>query len=406
MSALMTHLKHFISTNAAIDELNDCEEAMRLAIFYKRNQLDEQYFQNAIKKAQSLLRKEGKQDAVYYYNEYKLAQIIYTFQSSRNNRAGDLNLTQVLEYLDYFYLLSKFEYSGLTLMQNKYSNFQWTEIIPVETCLQPIVRKNNYFGHTQIALNSLSIDMVNGYTDSHSAFFEFVRLLDSNIHELPEGMRKNLAAFARNYCTQQYNSGDDSFLPILFQMYQDHLKLGLLFHEGGVHFSTLINIGNTGLRLKAFDWVKGFFEAYKDKIIGTPFPNDYYQFCMANYHLHVQAYDKAMGLVNSGFQDPYIELSARRLEIKIYYEIEEMSLLDAKINNFGRTLSYFKTEKNQSVPASILQMNNAFLNVLRRILLPKTLGNPKRIAKLRQYFEKLPSVAEREWLQEKLAELK
>ncbi|MBK6995136.1 MAG: hypothetical protein IPH31_09485 [Lewinellaceae bacterium] len=50
-------------------------------------------------------------------------------------------------------------------------------------------------------------------------------------------------------------------------------------------------------------------------------------------------------------------------------------------------------------------MNNAFIDMLRRMTASGMHGNPARAEKLRKQLDETPSVAERMWLQEQLGRL-
>lgn len=87
------------------------------------------------------------------------------------------------------------------------------------------------------------------------------------------------------------------------------------------------------------------------------------------------------------------------LEIQVLYE-QDSPLLDARLD--AAKIFIFREKK---IPAEKKLLLNNFLDMLKQILNPKTLGNRKRIEKLKEKIQALNGVAEHDWLTEKLNKL-
>lgn len=93
------------------------------------------------------------------------------------------------------------------------------------------------------------------------------------------------------------------------------------------------------------------------------------------------------------------EVSSKVLEIQVLYE-QDSPLLDARLD--AAKIFIFREKK---IPAEKKLLLNNFLDMLKQILNPKTLGNRKRIEKLKEKIQALNGVAEHDWLTEKLNKL-
>ena len=110
---------------------------------------------------------------------------------------------------------------------------------------------------------------------------------------------------------------------------------------------------------------------------------------------------EALDYLDDYYENLYYRLTARRLEIMIYYE-EQSVLLAPKLEAFKVYL--FRLSKKE-IPDKPKAMNNNFIDLLRQIIHPSTLGNEKRIQRLLKKIVVTERLAEREWLTAKLEAL-
>ena len=91
------------------------------------------------------------------------------------------------------------------------------------------------------------------------------------------------------------------------------------------------------------------------------------------------------------------------MELKILFEQREVDFLDSKVSAFK---AYISRTSPELISSQFKKMNFNFANFLAQINHPKTLHDHKRQGKIEQKIHATESVAEREWLLEKLEELK
>ena len=105
----------------------------------------------------------------------------------------------------------------------------------------------------------------------------------------------------------------------------------------------------------------------------------------------------------SGYEDDtYYKIASKRLEIMVYYEMRS-PILESKMTAFK---VYLFRVSHKLLPDLAQQGNNNFIDILKQIYNPLTLGNDNRIDKLILKINQKRGIVEREWLLQKLEELR
>ncbi len=226
--------------------------------------------------------------------------------------------------------------------------------------------------------------------------------LQRNMNRLPRNVSRTLFTYLRNHCTWRYNHGETAYAPLLMALFKSGLESGLLFDDGKqIQAATLLNMVQTGLVCREYDWVKSALDYCRNRVTGVPNAGEFLNYNFANYHYHLGEYEKALDLLRDSSDNLFSGLMARKLELKIYYETDS-PLLDSKIDSFK--LFIFRQGKKNLAP-NVFQMNNAFIDLLRRMISTGISGNSERVQKLRKQLDETALVAERVWLQEQMRRL-
>lgn len=398
MSSFLKLLRKFIAVEYS--ENGDFHNSLALVKFYRINNWEVR-FNAELKKVQKTQEKYPYKDKEYYFKQFLIEKERYKFEELYNQRKGDLNLSGVLKNLDIFYLLTKLEFANVMHYQGKFGVFEIEELVSIKEGVQRQIRENQYYGILlmEVLDRALTLVLEEG-RDLYDVFFDFRQLLKNNEQFIPTDLFRYFQTCCRNFCTAQYNKGDNRYLSILFDLYQKHLKSGYLYiHENCITPSILMNVTNVGLKSKEYDWVKSFLDSHKERIVGTSNPLEVYNINLANYYFHVKNYDKAWQLLENNYEDIYYKLKAKRMEIKIFFEQSNFDLMDARINAFKVFLS---RARKDLISESIRDMNFAFINMIVRINNTNTYQNEERIRKLKTEIKIKKAIAEREWLLDKL----
>ena len=236
--------------------------------------------------------------------------------------------------------------------------------------------------------------------DSKHWFGQLREAMRRHFHQYPKTEMRDIYLLAVNYCIRQINTrrqGDEQtyFLRQVFDLYTEGLDQEVFLENGALSRFTYKNIANAGLGLKAFDWVEGFLHQYKDKV-EAPHRESAYLFNLASLWFRKPDYGRALDLLTRAeFDDVLHNLDARRMLLRIYYDLGEFTALDSLLSSFA---IFLRRRKD----VGYLRQN--YLNLIRltKKLLQIPVGEKEARAKLRKEIEDTKAVAEREWLLQKL----
>ncbi|MAT53438.1 MAG: hypothetical protein CMN32_03080 [Saprospirales bacterium] len=151
--------------------------------------------------------------------------------------------------------------------------------------------------------------------------------------------------YLQNFCIEQINKGNGSFLEELFRLYMVQLEERLFFEGGYLPQWHYKNIVTTGLRLGQTDWVRKFIEEYRQHL-NPEVADNAYRYNLAAWYYHQGQPQEVMGLL---FQVEYTDLrynlDAKSLLLRTYYDLEEEEALLALTDAFRQ---YLKRNKKMS----------------------------------------------------------
>ncbi|TAK50473.1 MAG: hypothetical protein EPO28_00275 [Saprospiraceae bacterium] len=405
LAKVMTSLHKLVKQYIAYSYMNsedEFQQELALARFYRENQWEER-FQSSIQKLEKIISEITDRGEEYYWKQYLLHQQVHLNENYRNQRKGDLDLPAVIQNLDYFYLLSKLKYQGIFEHQKKFVKLEFIEPVSSEylkkACVADIITRLPMFACYE-QISSLLHEEEDNIDEAIGRYRE---LLKKHKNIIPTDELRHFQSFLSTFCTAQVNSGKPAYLQVLFELYKERLEMGTLYEKGGLLASTFLNIVMVGSRIGQFDWVEGFLKSHKGRIIGTDYPEAVYNFNQACYFFYRGNYDEAWSLIEGNYEDIFYKLAAKRMEIKILYEQENYDLMDARINSFKVFISR-STSRIHS--GEIKAAHNAFISAVQQILSPATLSNARRIEKIERKILEHQHIAEREWLLEKVSQLK
>lgn len=405
MTNSMTLLKSYISfTHYIGKEIND---NLALSAFYRRKKQGKFFEANkrGLDRINELVEKPQSDD---FLNQFFIVKEVFNFKLENNTRRESLNLPETIFALDTFYLIERLELILISFVQNQFTPFDITSNTSTIDFVLALANHNAYKDNIiiQLFIKAIQLQIETNQEDTDVIFEDFIAIIEEN-SQISFKLLTLFSTIARNYCVKQYSIGRNEFLLILFNLFKKHLKSGVLFLEGKITASVVQNISIIAIRLKKYDFVHQFLIEHKDKITGTNQPDLIWQYNYALYYLEIGDYQTAYkNLPNYlDFEDNYYILAARRLEIKILYHTEENSRYDTLGNKLDAFKNYlFESNKNKRISELVFNMNNDFVDLLKQIR-STIRKDHARIEKLKEKYQNTPSIAEREWLWEKLEQL-
>ena len=358
--------------------------------------------QQKLEKAERAFTERSDRQLEYFNDGRLLAEARIKAQATQSPAEITHYLYQQEDYLDAWYLLAKLEQAV------------WKEAQRIQT-KTPRQHVRLSMENLQDAIDALDKDdypvhvlyrtawyFLRDYPKTAlQSYYQLQQAIQRYGHLIASEKRKALQTLLRIFTTSNYNQGKRDYLELALQLYQQDLDAGDLYFDGKIHSQTLLNLVVLGLRSGAFDWVEHFLNAHEDKVWEEVHALPIIRLNRALLAFYRGELAEALDYLDDYYENLYYRLTARRLEIMIYYE-EQSVLLAPKLEAFKVYL--FRLSKKE-IPDKPKAMNNNFIDLLRQIIHPSTLGNEKRIQRLLKKIVVTERLAEREWLTAKLEAL-
>lgn len=361
-----------------------------LASVYRKRKL-EKPFQKIIRTAEEVQQEALYQEEQFLRNEFLIHQEINEFQSARA-RTTKMNFQELSDTLDISYIASKLRH-GCSMLSH-----QAVYKTPYDTGLLSEVL---HYIETRQLLHIPAIAVYyNIYktltSNSEPKFFEqLLEQIKENGHLFPETVLRGFYLHAINYCIRKINSGEESYFRTSFELYRQGLEKKILLENDMIDPILFRNIAVNGLRLHEFEWVDYFIHQYKE-YLEEQHRENFFRFTLARLRFEQKDYNSAMVLLaQTDFDDILIQLSAKSMLIKIYYELEETDALESLLESM-------RTYLNRKGVIAYHRAN--YQNMIRytKKLVRINPYNKVQKEKLRQEIATANPLTERDWLLKQL----
>ncbi|MBK6997152.1 MAG: hypothetical protein IPH31_20380 [Lewinellaceae bacterium] len=219
-------------------------------------------------------------------------------------------------------------------------------------------------------------------------------------HGLTNDVIADTYSFLRSYGSYLISLGHFELQEGLHEIQKDNLKKGYFYYKDKINPATLINITRMALGINKVQWAKEFVESHRYRIASESELEEIYKLNLALCLFEENKYEEALLHVLYSFYSNAYFLVARRLELRIYFELDS-DLLPYKIDSFRKYIERTGSKKSSDFD---WEANNNFVKILLQIFQspPK---DAKRSALIIQRIQKKKFVGERKWLLEKAHKL-
>jgi hypothetical protein len=200
---------------------------------------------------------------------------------------------------------------------------------------------------------------------------------------------RELLLIAINYCSRLYNQGDKRLLGHHLKLFRIGLERKLLFESGQINGYTLTNMVTIGLINRSYDWVSSLIEEFGPAIVPAQ-RTGIIAFNKARLCYALQQYNDALLLLQKAvYSDILLNLSAKTVQMKVYYALEEWSALESHLDAMSQFI-----RRHKELGYHRDNFNNLILYVNKRIKNPSS----DRLKNLKTEILGQTSIAEKEWL--------
>lgn len=387
MSWLLQNIEHFLAYRQM--QGNKLDSMLALATVYRNKNLGK-HFDHIMRQATQELAQKNAQDANYYRDKYRLEFEQYSFVESQVRSASN-NLAEVGRALDVHLLALKLRQSCLQLAHQAVYNAHYDySFLPA---LLQYLENSEYL---QLPAIRPYYYCYRALTENNEYFFrQFTAEINTPaaLHDQRES--RTLYLLAINFCIRQINEARELYVQQAFDLYQRGIESRILLENGKLSRFAYKNAVALGLSLREFDWADTFIETYKD-LLEPRYRDAYYCYNKARLFFTQKNYRQAMPLlVQVDDSDLLLNLDAKVMLLKMYYETAEFDALDS-------LLSSFRTLVNRQ---RMIGYHKAFyIGIIRytQKLLHLNPNDKKAIEKLRQEVEKADRLPEKKWVLEML----
>lgn len=349
----------------------------------EEHKLFDSQFSNGLKR----LENHPFRNAEYLEIKYELGFQEYAHISS-SNRTRDLNIQELLDDVDLIFISKKlrqacFAVAHQSVYGQKYDYGLLNQIIDH-------LEKNNLFTHPSIRLYYSAFKML--HAPKEATFFnQFKSDIDELKHLFPDTELQGVYRFAINQCIRLINRGQIEYGTIALDLYDEALTSKYLLVDGNLSRFTFKNIAAIAVKIGEFERAEKFSKEYYSSLKKEE-RNSALNFNQALISYHKKDFDTALrSLQEVDFKDHLFNLAAKVIQMKIYFESEELDLLDSHLDAMQmyllrkKVIGYHKTNYK-----NIIKMTRKLLKVKP--------GDFPTISLLRDDIEKAEILTEKKWL--------
>lgn len=380
-SKLMSELAKIIENYIIFSHRQEdhLEDKMHLLKYYFERNLDK-YFIITAREIRAILENipMGSRQNIF---KYQFEELMTTYALKIDNRNGD--------YEKVYAELNEF-IQGETL---RWKNLSLIDPVPLqakEQAGQPF-----YLIHHRLNL------MLTTHEEKY--FFEVMDDIENHIKLFAQEESREILKMLLYFAIQKINKGFADYYEQQLRIYHILIDRDLILnHYGKIYIATYKNYISSALRLGRIAEAEKFLEHYKHYLLDD-LKEDVYNFNKAFIRFEKNNFDEVLSLLsNTKLDDVYYNLAQRRMVIKAYYELLQkdnsyFELLHSSMNAFKK----FVYTKN-SIPELHVELNKNFLKMLQKI--EEISGvNKTKVAALQKELKAMSSVAERQWLENKIS---
>lgn len=342
--------------------------------------------QTNLSKLQNNLQKQPYRSTHYLQQlqaiQWQMHQVADTNQPEKNAQKWAMSTT-----LDQWYFVEKLKHYCLLLAYQQVYPSQ-VQLPQIAHILQQ-VEKTDQVQFSVISVYFSCIKMLKNPSEIIH-FQVFKNSLITQQDKFPTSEFRTLLLMGINYCIKKVNDGIPDFLTDLLALYKSGIQTDSLLENGQLSRFTYHNIVGTGVNNEDWEWTANFITHYKNKL-NKQYRESSYSFSLARLAYHQDNQDKALTLLQkSNYRDVLLNLAAKTLLLKIYYEKKEDTLLYAHLEAMQRYL-YRKRV--------IGYHKKNYLNIIRytKKLLNLNFFDKKAIYEFQQALEQEDALTEKSW---------
>ncbi len=330
----------------------------------------------------------------YFYNEHHYQTIVNEHFANRR-QLKEINLKAIDIPREKAYLIEKMRLYCTAIFLG---NLQKVDFLTDD--LSQLIERSGSEAFSQEPVIGIYSSILRAITEEeNSEHFEILReRVRKDGQHLSDKELAEVYKWTTHYCVRKMNSGSEYFRREGFEWYRQGIEAKILMVNGTLSSNTYYNTMSIALKLREFDWSEQFVDHYYSYL--DPSHRDtIHRFCRAKLFFAQKRYDRAMPLLaQSDFDNDIMNIEAKSMLTKMYYETDEVDALESLLESFN---IYLKRKKIMGYHRSIYQN---IIRCTRRLVRINPYDKEKR-EQLRQEIDQVRPLTERDWLLQQLDRL-
>lgn len=359
------------------------------------------HFTTAARQHERLWQRQPRADVQRLWELYLHHSEMDAFFLMKPRRVYDSHLQEKSNTLDAFYIAEKLriacDMTNRNIVIN--ANYECRWLPEIESTL----RQNPQY--LEVPVVRIYYTILNMLRNNEDADYQQLRqLIQDHIYDFSVPDIQGICDYAQNYCIRKINSGQGDYYAEFLNMYKFQLQYHILYRNGYLEEWDYKNIVTAGIRLKDFEWTEQFIHNSRSALRTQVSENAYCYNLAAFYHATRQYREALRWLQDVDFTDMSYHLGAKIIQLKIYYELQETSALEALADAFrllvqrSRDLSEYRRRAN----LNFIRLTQKMARLREQKDYTARKKWEKAWEELRQNAVQMQPLANAEWIQEQL----
>lgn len=396
-------------SEASIDRYLQTGLVERLEDFFASRHLRKQPFAHDVLKMQAMAERDcykswhylfhefSKNNAVrnaeFHFAKFQVNESRVSYEYRLRSRKHKPAFAEVMHHLDAYYLSKKLQLCCEIVNQQLF--FGGDENLTFIDEVQMMAQK--FQDSPAVRIYDITLSLLTK-PDNDNLFSILRTFISENARNFPAKEINEIYFYVKNYCIRKINSGDTDYYNELFLIYREILDNKQVMKLDYLSQFEFKNIVSLALRLKEFDWCKGFIKRYINHLRPDERKNAF-TYNMAYFHFISGNFRETIRLLREvEFTDVVYQLDSRIVLLKCYYELREF---DAFYYHASAFRLFLLRNKNLSDRQKTINRNLIkYLTALSR-----NIFRPKKLRQLHALLKKEKNVADMVWLLKKYEEV-
>ncbi len=312
--------------------------------------------------------------------------------ASSKTPSEDLNRQQLSDTLDIAYLIDKLRQSCLLLAhQGVYQSNYEIELLPA---IMDYLPQHRFLEVPAIAVYYHCYHCLREpEQEEHFRLFKQHLLRHGPCFEARE--IRDLYLMAINYCIRRINASEDHYFSQVLELYKEGLAQSYLLDKGKLSRFAFHNIAMAGLKTGDLDWVDYFIHHYR-RYLERTYRESSYSYTLAHLEYSRSNHEVVLQLLQkSNYRDVLLNLAAKMLLLKTYFELKELDLLAAHLEAMRQFI------RRKRIIGYHRNNYRHIINMTSRILYLNPFSNTD-VEQLEQDIQTIEPLTERAWLLQQL----